>query len=296
MIARKGTEIDRTRWGLCLVVVLCTCPRLVFGCPLIDRFVDLNCDQRHRVSITGDSIVKGVGDAKRDDDGGYVARLGEYYPGSEFVNIGIPGISSSRLLRDFKQNLNKPAEGTTKVKTRDIDQLIIQVGTNDYWERNPAALTVRNIKRLVKFLRTKLEEMNGTAPVIGIATLPPTRRDFQNPFIHEVNSLLLKFNSSKLPVRIRFDTLPTRYISFDDLHPSSKGYNRMAKVVKKYVRGVSQKDARQRVRDSDDDGIYDQFEARYGTDSSLSDTDGDGVLDGDEVFVTGTDPLDPGSF
>ena len=40
------------------------------------------------------------------------------------------------------------------------------------------------------------------------------------------------------------------------------------------------------------DGIYDYFETvRYLTNPKLKDTDKDGVLDGDEVFIYGTNPL-----
>jgi len=48
--------------------------------------------------------------------------------------------------------------------------------------------------------------------------------------------------------------------------------------------------------DSDGDGFVDSDEALFGTDPNLSDTDGDGVSDFDELFVNGTDPLDPNSF
>ncbi len=43
--------------------------------------------------------------------------------------------------------------------------------------------------------------------------------------------------------------------------------------------------------DSDGDGLSNTQERRLGTDPELADTDGDGVLDGEEVDVHGTDPL-----
>ena len=47
--------------------------------------------------------------------------------------------------------------------------------------------------------------------------------------------------------------------------------------------------------DGDQDGLDDQFEGEIGTDPAKPDTDGDGVMDGQEV-TDGTDPLDAGSY
>jgi hypothetical protein len=48
------------------------------------------------------------------------------------------------------------------------------------------------------------------------------------------------------------------------------------------------------VTDSDGDGVADQDEVNiYGTDPWVWDTDGDGLSDGEELFAAGTDPLVP---
>ena len=46
--------------------------------------------------------------------------------------------------------------------------------------------------------------------------------------------------------------------------------------------------------DLDDDGLTDALEAMLGTDPTLADSDGDGIDDGEELFIRGTDPLDGG--
>lgn len=57
-------------------------------------------------------------------------------------------------------------------------------------------------------------------------------------------------------------------------------------------RGATSARARQRA-DRDDDGLYDDDETDvYGTNPDVYDTDGDGVGDGEEVYL-GTDPLTP---
>lgn len=43
--------------------------------------------------------------------------------------------------------------------------------------------------------------------------------------------------------------------------------------------------------DTDDDGLSDEEEEKYGTDPQKADTDGDGLWDGAEVNNAGTDPL-----
>lgn len=45
-------------------------------------------------------------------------------------------------------------------------------------------------------------------------------------------------------------------------------------------------------RDSDNDGAYDSEELFYGTNLDVPDTDGDGIKDGDEIYLTNTDPTD----
>ena len=45
--------------------------------------------------------------------------------------------------------------------------------------------------------------------------------------------------------------------------------------------------------DSDEDGLTDELETALGTDSSLADSDADGVSDSDEIDFYGTDALDP---
>jgi hypothetical protein len=47
--------------------------------------------------------------------------------------------------------------------------------------------------------------------------------------------------------------------------------------------------------DTDGDGLNNTREAQLGTDPNNPDTDGDGISDGDQVFIFGTDPLDPKS-
>ena len=278
------------------LAITCLCAEAAFACPKIGGLIDYNCDQDAKLAFTGDSIVFGVGDTANENQGGYVLRTQEAFHAADVVNLGVPGVTSKRLLTGFKRNLKKK-RGITVRKSKDADFVLIQVGVNDYWEGGSPERVITNIKRLVQLLRTELKKDLGIEPVIAICTLTPTLRSFQKPFVDEVNALLLRFSSSSLPVKVRFDNLNSAYISEDGLHPTSSGYDAMAALVDAYIAGDLQTALKKKRVDADADGIYDIFESsRFGTDPTLTDTDGDGVKDGIEVFKRGTDPLDAGSF
>lgn len=282
-----------------LLVLACIPTQTVLACPRVgaQNNVDFNCDQRHRGTFTGDSIVKGVGDELNNNVGGYVKRIKGEFTDSRFFNLGVPGITTDRLLADFKQNVVGGLRAKTIRATRNIDFIVIDVGRNDFFQDRPASITVRNIRRLVKFLRRTLGD-SSSRPLIVVSTLLPTNRDFQAPFIEEVNDLLRRQKGANLPVFLDFNRLPKRFLSADGLHPSSEGYDRMTNILSKYLRNRLQRKSLENRPDLDEDGIFDRFEAsKFGTDPELADTDGDSIDDGTEVFDLETDPtnpLDPG--
>lgn len=274
----------------CLILLSFTFSNLSFACPKVGNFIDFNCDQRVRIAITGDSIVRGVGDTDEEDEG-YVERLRKAFPSAEITNLGVPGITSSRLYSSFKRLLQNP-EGETSLKSKDADIFIVEVGPNDFWAEEDPALTVRNIKRLVRLLREEIGQDVQASPYFLVATLLPTKRGFQAPFIKKVNQYLLAQSSAMFPVKIRFDTINVNLISEDGLHPSPKGYDAMAGLVRTYIKKDLQRIFASKRLDEDADGVYDFFEKfRYGTDPLNPDSDGDGVTDGAELFINHTDPL-----
>lgn len=266
-------------------------PRLTLACPLVDGFVDYNCDQKYKVCFTGDSVVKGVGDTSKLG-GGYVRRLQDALSHEDVENLGIPGINTRQLLRGFKKNLSKVDEGTTKKKSAYCDYLQIDIGRNDYWLRIAPTLTVTNIRRLVKYLRKELALLYETPPEIVVTTLIPTSRGFQRPFIEAVNELLLKEKNRDLPTDLRLDFLGTDILSPDGLHPNGTGYDEIARLIKTFIRTTAQDIAKANRSDQDGDGVYDRFEIKkFGTSPTLRDTDGDTLSDGIELFIYGTNPL-----
>lgn len=240
------------------------------ACPLIDGLIDYNCNQAGKISITGDSFVKGVGDSK--SKGGYVGRVEDNFANFRFTETGVNGVTTARLLSNFKRFL--PRHKTTYNRSINSDIMIIDVGRNDYWQKVQPSMVVRNIKRLVKFLKSNLvDDRADAAPKIFVSALLPTKRSFQAPFIREVNRLLLKQKGAKLPVYLRFDKLSQNIVGEDGLHPTARGYTKIASFLTKFINGTAQKQMAKSRKDLDSDGIYDFFETnRYGTDPEVADT------------------------
>ena len=262
------------------------------ACPRIGRLLDFNCDRQLRIAFTGDSIVKGVGDELNENNGGYVLRTQERFTRAQIFNLGVAGVTTPRLFASFRTLLLKKQEGQTKINTRDSDLIIIDVGRNDFYLETPAIDTIANLKKLVRLLRRHIGSDVQSPPLIAVATLLPTTREFQMPFIAEVNHLLVLNSSGFFPVRLRFDVIDPLLISFDGLHPISTGYDQMASIVATYLTKQYPLDVKAFRGDSDADGVYDRFEVkRYGTDPTNPDSDEDDLLDGEEIFKYLTNPL-----
>lgn len=210
------------------------------SCPAIDSLFDLTCDGTLKIAIIGDSFVKGVGDSPMDR-GGYVARLAESFPNASLVNLGVPGITSEQLYRNYKTMFDRGSHGSTWTALQHADIVIIDVGRNDYWAQNPAAEVARNVKRLVRLIRVHLaEDPNYPAPAFGVTRLAPTNRSFQRGFINAVNQEFLKLKSSTFPVEVRADTMNPKHLRRDGLHPSSRGYDDLVLIFADWITGQAQ--------------------------------------------------------
>lgn len=273
-----------------LFFAVCAIAGTASACPTIDGLVDFNCDGEIKIAATGDSIVRGTGDKEGNfDNAGWVYDLRSIFPDARITNVGVPGVTSQSLRRLFIKNL-VPGNITYR-EMRDADYVIIEVGTNEYWEFAPISRTITGIRRLRDTLRSFYEDtLHDPLPMFVIATPPQSKRSFQNPFLLKLAEALLQEKQS-LNVKILFHKLGTSIISSDLLHPSKKGYDRMAQYVANVLRTKVTSQASALRPDLDADGIYDEFESsKFGSDPLLSDTDGDGISDGDEVFELATNP------
>lgn len=265
----------------------------VFACPKINGLIDANCDGKVEIAIFGDSIVRGIRDSEMDSEtGGYIKDLSNTFKKVTFVNRGIPGIDSGALYRAFVRNA--PNKGKTYETLSQADAVLTGVGINDYWLQVPPQATIRNLLRTRDFIRSFSKKEFNVAPFTLTINLTNTSRDFQEPWVKSVNSLI-RSNSARLGPIIPFGSLPAGLIvSEDKLHPDDIGYARLAKVVAASLRGSYNNLAKMRNVDLDKDGVADWAEVRkFGTDPKKYDSDGDGIRDGNEIFKWGTNPLLP---
>lgn len=275
----------------CFFIAALLGPAAVQACPLIANLVDFNCDRALRVAVMGDSIVRGLQDSGiTKKNGGYVLDLQHMYPRARFYNLGIPGSTSRSLLGVVRRSIRSR---TTFYKTlKAADYVLIEVGTNDFWQHTKPSATVRNLRRLKSNVENFVVNQSGVRPIVLLSTLPQTSRGFQEPFIESVDNLLaLSSNVQTLNVQVRFDELGTAILSYDRLHPSTQGYLMMARLVRDIFSEWLTPKARRERPDLDNDGVYDRFEvSKFLTNPAEADTDGDDLMDGAELFVYRSDP------
>lgn len=269
------------------LIVIAVGHRTALGTPTINNLLTVNCDNQLNLVVTGDSIVRGVGDTRNGNRGGYVARLREIFPDARITNAGYSGIRTDELLRKITRAFAQQQPLARKFKN--ADHIIIDVGRNDFQTHGNPSLAARNVKRLNKLLRAR------TDALITVATMLPTTRSNQQPFVLALNSRLLQQRSSRFAVELRFDRVAASLIDSGGIHPTSEGFDDMGERAFDYLLMRGNERAQTRAdADADVDGLSDYCEQNVvGTDPETPDSDGDGLSDGDEVYDFESDPLTP---
>lgn len=247
-----------------LVFILALSWNWALACPDIDGLADLNCDQQLVIVCFGDSITKGVSDSLGI---GYPGRIQLALPEAVVINKGVAG--ENTFVGLYR------ASGTFS-SIPFADYAIVLEGVNDYWLNEPkASSTRRNVLRI-----RKLADDTGAGTLLG--NLTHIKRSFQQSWVSAVNAELSPYRN------VDFYSLGAGIISWDQIHPDSDGYDRMAELVLVELSRLSEIE---RPADVDQDGIYDFAEVLFGTSPELKDSDGDGLSDGLEVFQYKSSPL-----
>lgn len=254
--------------ALAIVCLYGTFIQVALACPDRGNLVDINCDGQVVIVGFGDSITAGLGDEQ--NLGGWPTRV-RTHPITEGVIVVNVGISGEKTYQA------KGRAGSVFSTYHFADYVVVLEGVNDYW-LNISSTTTRN--NLLSVLNSASQ---ATDAIILLGNLTPVRRSYQKGWVNSVNSRIAG------DIKINFFSLGEGIISSDLLHPNGAGYQRMA--AERVIPALQTWGQLNRPPDTDGDGMYDFAEIKIGSDPNDSDTDDDGLLDGDEVFNYNSSPL-----
>jgi len=244
------------------ILFICSFGNQAFACQDIDGLVDHNCDRQLIIICFGDSITRG----SKDETGlGYPGWLNLSLPNAIILNAGISGERTPTGVARAPGVFNS---------IPNPDYIVILQGVNDFWLDINSAITRDNLLGMKQFASA-----TGAVPLLG--TLTYVNRSWQIGWVNSVNSRIRPFTE------VDFFSLGAAVLSSDNLHPDAVGYQMMANLLQTRLVEVGNSI---RPADNDRDGIYDFAEAAFGSDPTLADTDGDSIIDGDEVFVWNSNP------
>lgn len=285
LLARKPLifEVMAHRFLLTLFAFVGVSTSVAHGCPKVAGIADFNCDGEAHVVVLGDSIVTGIGDSENEDYGGYVLRAQQRLSDATFYNFGVPGQMTPFLLIELQQAFKGrgiPGLADALIKA---DLVVLDEGRNDSAMGKMPSKTARNLQRAADLINEFVKSETGHKPLVVRAVLTRSTREKQSAWVQELEGLIARSSTSVMPADLRFDKVPTKLLAKDGLHPTSNGYELMAKVFVRYLRETYAEHAKSSHKDADNDGLYDMYErSRFGTDPHNPDTDGDGLLDGED--------------
>jgi acyl-CoA thioesterase I len=196
-----------------LILLLKTQPAL--ACPTIDGLVDVNCDGKLTIVCFGDSITYGYGDSTNL---GYPGRLSQLLPDAEVYNLGVRGERTFQGVPRAKQEI--PNLGA-------VDYFILLEGINDIWVKGHSASKTKSNLLTIRSLAQK----HGAIVLLG--SLTKVTNKTQPGWVSQVNKQIKPY------VLVDFNSINSKYIGKDHLHPSDAGYQQMAILALKRLLYVS---------------------------------------------------------
>lgn len=265
-----------------VVFLTCVYSSNAVACPSVAGMPDVNCDGDARVAVIGDSVVFGIGDTVNGGRGGYVRRIARKFPGVWFDNLGNPGEEAKRLITVVEDAFAGTGDADMANALTRADIVILDIGRNDWWKFGPPLATWRDLKRVRELIQVKVDGVTGHRPMVVIAQLMGANRTGQGAWVAELVKIIAANNKSTAPTDLRFNSVSKKFLA-DRVHPSSLGYDQLTKVLTLYLKVTLPKHIAIFRRDADKDGLYDEYEQeKFGTDPEKPDTDGDGILDGED--------------
>ena len=253
-----------------------------YACPSVANLPDVNCDGAARIAIVGDSVVYGVGDTVNNGKGGYVLRIAKKFPEATFDNLGTPGEEARRVIGVIESSFAGTGDAAFASALSQADVVILDIGRNDWWKFRPANATWRNLKRLREVVQREVEKTTGHKPLVVTAQLMGANRTGQGTWVTELNKLIAANHKATVPADLKFNSVSKKLL-LDRVHPGPLGYDHITKILNQYLKSSLPKHVTAFRDDADKDGLYDDYEAeKFGTSPLNPDTDGDGILDGQD--------------
>ena len=210
-------------------------------CPKVAGYTDRNCDGEFRIVFLGDSLVYGIGDSANKNKGGYVLRVAKKLKGAVVQNFGVPGATADDLLATLESGFSNSPTAKTKALASAVtnaDLIIVDLGRNDYFlndrSRTPQQ-TLAALRGINSFIKKSVKERDEVVPYLVQAVLMLPNRTDQGVYSKGLNALILKSNSSSFPADLRFDLVSKRLLASDQIHPTPKGYDAIAKTFLTYL-------------------------------------------------------------
>jgi lysophospholipase L1-like esterase len=243
---------------------------------------DINCNGSAQVVVMGDSVVYGTGDVRNNGKGGYVLRIAKKFPGASFENRGTPGEEARHVIGVVQDAFTGGGDATLASSLTQADIVILDIGRNDWWRFLPAKATWRNLKRLRELIQSHVLDVTGHRPLVITSQIMGANRTGQGTWVAELNQYIASTNKVGAPADLKFSSVSKRLL-IDRVHPSSLGYDAIAKILYNYLTSTLLKHVAVFRKDADRDGLYDEYEVeKFGTSPTNPDTDGDGILDGQD--------------
>jgi lysophospholipase L1-like esterase len=260
----------------------------------------------------GDSITFGLLDDIAGDDasidtrntgGGYAPVLNDYlsaYNGDSPVTVINDG-NSGELTSTGAGRI-----GVVLARTPEVQAYLVGYGTNGSGGSMPLASGLglnSGVPGYAGSYKDYLQQIidavvlpspMGAGKLVFLAKIPPyLKNSTRDARIQEFNLVI-----DELVAQLKID-YPSRYLTYtppdfhshftanqaeissDLLHPSGTGYQSMGRLWCAALNGLQG----WFCLDDDKDGLLNSLEARLGTDPLLADTDGDGLVDGNDGFV-----------
>jgi lysophospholipase L1-like esterase len=267
----------------------------------------------------GDSITYGLLDDIAADDistdtrntgGGYESVLNDYLSA---YNGGIPVTVINDGNSGELTSTGAGRIGIVLARTPQVEAYLVGYGTNDSGGSMPLlsgfgldpadsgyAGSYKHYLQQIIDAVVLPPPMGGAGKLVFFAKIPPYLKDsMRNARVQEFNMVI-----DELVTQLKID-YPSLYLSYtppdfhshftanqaeissDLIHPNGSGYQSMGRLWCEALNGLQG----WFCLDDDKDGLLNSLEAQLGTDPFQADTDGDGLVDGNDGFVpTGSIP------